>query len=40
VTRYAVVGTIVVAVAGAAAGLYLAELRPRPITVDYPLEGS
>ena len=40
VARYAVVGTIVVAVAGAAAALYRAERRPRPITVDYPLEGS
>jgi tetratricopeptide (TPR) repeat protein len=40
VARYAVVGTIVVAVAGTAAALYLAERRPRPITVDYPLEGS
>ena len=35
-----VVGAMAVAVVAAAATLYLVELRPRPITVDYPLAGS
>jgi tetratricopeptide (TPR) repeat protein len=38
--RSSVVAAIVVAAVGVAAALILAERRPRPITVDYPLEGS
>jgi len=37
--RVYVVAAVVIAALGVA-GLFLAERRPRPITVDYPLEGS
>jgi tetratricopeptide (TPR) repeat protein len=38
--RSYVVAAIAVAVFGAGAAVFLAGQRPRPITVDYPLEGS